>query len=173
MPASIDLTGKPFGLLVAESQARTARGRRGWLCRCACGGVKIVETAKLTGHIVRSCGCLEATNRITIGDHHPAAPVAINCPGCGRALDAHPNTVYCSLRCKARVRRGWTKERYCRNCGVVYYLAEGQSRKRVYCSDECETVASSALAYARRNGTLGEQLATVKSELEGRLRDAE
>ena len=55
----IDLTGQRFGrLTVLHRVQRTDRKGVWWLCKCDCGGEKIVETAKLRHGVTRSCGCL-------------------------------------------------------------------------------------------------------------------
>jgi hypothetical protein len=52
-----DLSGQRFGSLVVEKPMveRTARRQRRWLCRCDCGGTRVVVTAKLTTGRVRKC----------------------------------------------------------------------------------------------------------------------
>lgn len=72
MSARIDLTGQTFGRLTAvlDAGSNTHR-RRLWLCRCTCGGEKVVRVSALRRGQTRSCGCLEAesrrTNRLTHG----------------------------------------------------------------------------------------------------------
>lgn len=55
-----DLTGQRFDRLTA---LYPLDGRRGscvlWQCRCECGNVKAIPSVDLTGHRVRSCGCLQ------------------------------------------------------------------------------------------------------------------
>jgi len=51
------LTGKKFNKLTVIKKHRTKRQRRFWLCRCDCGGEKIVSTTGLTQGYVKSCGC--------------------------------------------------------------------------------------------------------------------
>lgn len=53
-----DLIGQTFGrLTVAEQAPSDERGQRRWLCRCECGGTRLVTTAYLTGGRVTDCGC--------------------------------------------------------------------------------------------------------------------
>ncbi len=73
--ARFDLTGKTFGRLLVEAFAgSTKRGsgslRRTWSCRCICGNVKVVVGDYLRDGTTRSCGCLEAENRRTMGTSH-------------------------------------------------------------------------------------------------------
>lgn len=70
-----ELSGKRFGRLVvvaahsvAESPCGTKRLK--WLCRCDCGGEKVVRGADLTNGLVRSCGCLlSETTRARMTTH--------------------------------------------------------------------------------------------------------
>lgn len=58
-----DLTGHRNGRLVAVSlnHIRKSDGRAMWLCRCDCGGEKIVQSNNLTrSGGTKSCGCLRA-----------------------------------------------------------------------------------------------------------------
>jgi len=56
----IDITGQKFGRLIAikrvypNSKNRTTR----WLCKCECGGKKIVDKGCLISGGTKSCGCL-------------------------------------------------------------------------------------------------------------------
>lgn len=63
----LDLSGKRFGRLVAvEEYGRDNRGRVVWLCRCDCGvsGKAVVSSLLIRGN-VKSCGCLQKSNRIS------------------------------------------------------------------------------------------------------------
>lgn len=53
-----DLTGRVFGRLTVVHRAGNRGGRACWLCRCSCGGEKIVSARDLKAGKVRSCGCL-------------------------------------------------------------------------------------------------------------------
>lgn len=57
---SIDLTGQRFGrLTVIELHSAAMHGtNRRWLCKCDCGGEKIVTSSRLLQGRTRSCGCL-------------------------------------------------------------------------------------------------------------------
>ena len=52
-----DLTGRTFGL-DGGRQEESRNGRSRWLCRCTCGGEKIVTAYDLKAGKVKSCGCL-------------------------------------------------------------------------------------------------------------------
>lgn len=72
-----DLTGKRFGLLVAQWPA--GRGTTGdgittrrfppiwWLCLCDCGNMTVVTSSSLKGGTTKSCGCLRKTFRLKHG----------------------------------------------------------------------------------------------------------
>lgn len=54
-----DLTGQKFGrLTVIQQEGRSKSNRALWLCKCECGGEKIVNGAYLQNGGTRSCGCL-------------------------------------------------------------------------------------------------------------------
>lgn len=53
-----DLTGRTFGLLTVVGREESRNGRSRWLCRCTCGGEKIVTAYDLKAGKVKSCGCL-------------------------------------------------------------------------------------------------------------------
>lgn len=53
-----DLTGRAFGHLTAVCRSENRGGRTCWLCRCDCGGEKIVSARDLKSGKVRSCGCM-------------------------------------------------------------------------------------------------------------------
>lgn len=57
----IDLTGKRFGLLVAEERlAKTASGVIKWRCRCDCGNKHVTSRNTLRAGDIVSCGCLRS-----------------------------------------------------------------------------------------------------------------
>lgn len=58
-----DLTGERFGRLVVMERAGSKNGRAAWLCRCDCGGEKVVSAAELSKGSTRSCGCLGREQR--------------------------------------------------------------------------------------------------------------
>lgn len=55
-----DLTGRRFGrLTVIELHSAAKHGTpRTWLCKCDCGGEKVVNSSRLLRGLTRSCGCL-------------------------------------------------------------------------------------------------------------------
>lgn len=64
MTRAIDLIGSRFGKLTVVSRAEnTTQNRAQWLCRCDCGGEKIVQAAYLNKGTTRSCGCLGIEQR--------------------------------------------------------------------------------------------------------------
>lgn len=52
-----DLTGQPFGILVAKRFAGKIGRKALWLCVCDCGGKAIVRADKLKEGRTVSCGC--------------------------------------------------------------------------------------------------------------------
>lgn len=58
--ATLDITGKKFGMWTALYLVDTPEGATGrhWMCRCDCGTMKIVKQANLTSGGSKSCGCL-------------------------------------------------------------------------------------------------------------------
>lgn len=53
------LIGQRFGRLTVVAEApRQSKEARFWLCRCDCGGEKIVRTWRLNSGYTKSCGCL-------------------------------------------------------------------------------------------------------------------
>ena len=55
-----DITGNQFEFLSVLGYL----GKGKWHCKCECGNIKIVSTAKLNNGHVKSCGCLAKTNAI-------------------------------------------------------------------------------------------------------------
>lgn len=55
-----DITGNQFKFLSVLGYL----GKGKWHCKCECGNVKIVSTAKLNNGHVKSCGCLAKTNAV-------------------------------------------------------------------------------------------------------------
>lgn len=65
------LEGKRFGRLVAvEEVGRTNNGNAKWLCKCDCGGQKIVASYALRVGRTQSCGCIKAEQSYAQGTHH-------------------------------------------------------------------------------------------------------
>ena len=59
MGSSTSTLGKRFGRLVVVEFHHSSGGNKYWLCKCDCGGEKIVRTNSLNYGSVRSCGCLQ------------------------------------------------------------------------------------------------------------------
>jgi hypothetical protein len=58
----IDLTGKRFHQLTVIGKGRRTPGSTYWNCRCDCGQVRQVASAKLRSGRAYSCGCTKKTN---------------------------------------------------------------------------------------------------------------
>jgi hypothetical protein len=65
----LDLTGHVFGSLTAESVG-VYRGRRGWVCRCVCGGTVTVSTNNLKNGSYTNCGCQRSERRRAASERH-------------------------------------------------------------------------------------------------------
>lgn len=65
MRTKIDLTGQVFGkwTVIAESQDRKASGRVKWLCECACGTRKNVQSSSLVSGASKACKRCAARNQ--------------------------------------------------------------------------------------------------------------
>ena len=60
-----DLTRKKFNLLTVIKQVEKDKyGNVQWLCRCECGGEKIVTSHNLLKNMVKSCGCIKCKSLI-------------------------------------------------------------------------------------------------------------
>lgn len=54
-----DWTGYKIGrLTVVESIGKNEKGKIQWLCKCSCGGTKILTSTNLYARSSKSCGCL-------------------------------------------------------------------------------------------------------------------
>ncbi len=75
MAAKIDMVDQVCGLLtVLREGGRTPGGKVKWWCRCECGAEVEVSGDKLRNGRVRSCGCLNSTNKRSFrqqGEKHP------------------------------------------------------------------------------------------------------
>ena len=65
---TLNLSGKTFGKLtvmhrVAQDRKRTAVR---WVCLCSCGKTKCVDSDHLRLGLVRSCGCIPESKKVTI-----------------------------------------------------------------------------------------------------------
>lgn len=70
-----DLTGKTFDMLSVLHRAEDKifpSGKRGvtYLCRCECGNESIVLGSNLTSGHTRSCGCFQASSRVSTHTTH-------------------------------------------------------------------------------------------------------
>lgn len=63
MARTKDLTGARYGRLVVMERAGSKNERATWLCRCDCGGEKVVAAQELSKGSTRSCGCLAQEQR--------------------------------------------------------------------------------------------------------------
>jgi hypothetical protein len=55
MGTMIDLGGQRFGELTVIGRAPTTTGQANWLCRCSCGGTRIVAGAQLRNGLASRC----------------------------------------------------------------------------------------------------------------------
>lgn len=67
----LDLTGQRFGKLTVVAPAENIGRRTAWLCRCDCGGERVVKTVHLREGKVTSCGCAkEKHSASALGLHY-------------------------------------------------------------------------------------------------------
>lgn len=65
----IDIMGQKFNkLTVIERISSDNNGNSTWLCRCDCGGSKVVASNHLRNGLVQSCGCLKSKNEARIAE---------------------------------------------------------------------------------------------------------
>lgn len=57
-------TGNRFGKLVVIEKTKTHTGKAVWLCKCDCGGEKLVSGKNLRNGKVKSCGCAMKNSRV-------------------------------------------------------------------------------------------------------------
>lgn len=69
----LDLTGRRFGMLVAQYPCKTKSNKAGWLCLCDCGNTSVVLTADLTSGNTKSCGC-QRYKGLKENPHNPVGP---------------------------------------------------------------------------------------------------
>lgn len=61
-----DIAGQKFGRLIAMEYVGKNKSKHSlWLCKCDCGGEKIVELSSLTLGRTKSCGCLDRENLLS------------------------------------------------------------------------------------------------------------
>ncbi len=62
---NMELVGRKYGrlLVTAPHPKSTTTNHRQWICRCDCGGEKIVSTSNLNSGNVSSCGCAYIESR--------------------------------------------------------------------------------------------------------------
>lgn len=66
-----DLTGQPFGRLVAVCKMGSAGDKSlNWLCRCECGNLIIASSNNLKRTNTQSCGCLQKDRVIETSTTH-------------------------------------------------------------------------------------------------------
>lgn len=65
-----NLNGMRFGRLTALEDVGSKKNRRIWRCRCDCGKFVEVPSTYLLGGNTRSCGCLQAEERINANTKH-------------------------------------------------------------------------------------------------------
>jgi hypothetical protein len=71
MPAAISLIGQRFGKLTVVERVQNIGSQAGWLCRCDCGGEKIVASQRLRRGETKSCGCARWGGRTPPQRHYP------------------------------------------------------------------------------------------------------
>lgn len=71
MVAFIDLTGQTFGRLTVIKRMDNSRNKKIiWLCKCRCGGEKIIDGANLRNGDTQSCGCIKKERLVSQNTKH-------------------------------------------------------------------------------------------------------
>ena len=70
----IDLRGSVFGRLLVVGFNCFGNGALLWNCKCDCGGLVVVPTARLKKGATKSCGCLQRENRNRFLGRQPPVP---------------------------------------------------------------------------------------------------
>lgn len=105
-----DRTGERYGRLVVIGRADNAGGRTTWLCRCDCGGEKVVRGESLHAGLTQSCGCLRR-ERLAAG-----------------FKPRDPNPSYLAVHKRIARERGPAIEHDCVDCGeqAAHWSYDGQ-----------------------------------------------
>lgn len=115
-----DLTGRRFGSLVVAGRAGSdAYGQARWLCRCDCGGERVVQRYRLTGALFRATACLPCTNA-RLGREGP--------PSVERAALAALGAEVGALIGAERGARSRAAERAGYSLGTVTLVVRGEAR---------------------------------------------
>lgn len=124
-----DYTGLRSGRLVAvKAQKQRDKDSYGiiWLCRCDCGGVKLITGPQLRYGAVKSCGCLGRKSNA-------------RCPGCGKrfpiTLDGTPTPQFCPDCASLYAGQSW---RVCPVCHKLFPCPP--SSNAVTCSKPCSAI---------------------------------
>lgn len=66
-----DLTGQRFGKLVAVKDVEHCGDHKPvkWMCKCDCGGERIVDSQRLQSMAVTDCGCVKRTDLLGVRLH--------------------------------------------------------------------------------------------------------
>ena len=126
--ASIDITGRRFGRLVAierDKETKSRYRRAIWLCRCDCGNTIRATYPNLSNGHVKSCGCLSHDKRLTVGNragNRYGALVVLH-PMRKLGLKYSKYLVYWLCHC---------------NCGREVVVSEKALKKRLITSCGCE-----------------------------------
>lgn len=86
MNAPLNLVGRVFGrLTVVRRDASNRHGQASWECRCSCGRISHVVSAKLVNGNTWSCGCARVERILRcVANKRPAPRGPCEAPGCKR-----------------------------------------------------------------------------------------
>lgn len=129
---TFDLTGKRFGKLTVVAFDRYENGSSWWLCRCDCGGEKVVNRKYLMNGHTWSCGC----ERGVRGQYDPAAFVKRGVP---------PEAEEWIIRHYKHTKNDEIKERWNISDGSLHRFARKHGlKKTAQFRRKCQTAAKEA-----------------------------
>lgn len=101
----MDLVGQKYGMLTVVVRANPSDAYAMWICRCDCGGTKMVRSKNLRSGGTRSCGCIglgkphhmEPSNRHKRYRTPEPQPIALPCHSCAnwKPMDGADLGGYC------------------------------------------------------------------------------
>lgn len=134
----VDLSGKRFGMVIADSYVGYNASCTLWSFRCDCGTTFTASGAYISKASNPSCGCLRKSRLVTK-----------TCENCGQNFSQTPGKIrrksFCSMPCyreKAKGRPRKTrvnakKEFSCPSCGTLFSILDSQIGKKKFCSRPC------------------------------------
>lgn len=79
-PQREDLTGKKFGRLTVVRYDHMGKAGAYYLCKCDCGGTKVVTSGHLKSGKIQSCGCIRRERAKEMGINNRKPSIVENLP---------------------------------------------------------------------------------------------